>query len=122
MLIAVLGKPRLPSRPAWLNNQAAWLLIAYTLWMWLQILFAVDPTAHLEGCILFTKYIVLFFVIYQLAEDEKSYTLITWEHIIGCFIFGWIAYRMEVGGRLEQIGGPGVDDANTLAMHLTPLR
>jgi len=119
MLIAVLGKPRLPSRPAWLNNQAAWLLIAYTLWMWLQILFAVDPTAHLEGCILFTKYIVLFFVIYQLAEDEKSYTLITWGHIIGCFIFGWIAYRMEVGGRLEQIGGPGVDDANTLAMHLT---
>ena len=119
MLIAVLGKPRSSSRPDWLNSQVAWLLIAYTTWMWIQTVFAVDTTIHFEGCILYTKYVLLFFVIYRLAEDKDYFRLIVWAHVIGCFIFGWIAYRMEVGGRLESIGGPGVDDSNTLAMHLS---
>ncbi len=118
-LIAVLGKPRLASRPKWLDNQAAWLLILYALWMWIQMPIAVDNNQHLEGCMLFTKYVLLFFIIYQLAENERSYSLMLWGHVIGCFIFGWIAYGMDVDGRLESVGGPGVDDANTLAMHLS---
>lgn len=118
MLIAVLGKPRLTSRPGWLENPAAWLLILYTMWMWFQTPIVVDSARHLEGCMLFTKYVVLFFLFYQLAENEFSYSLILWGHVIGCFIFGWIAYGMEVEGRLESVGGPGVDNSNTLAMHL----
>jgi O-antigen ligase len=118
-LIAVLGKPRLTSRPGWLNNQAAWLLILYTMWMWIQIPIAVNYDHHIEGCMLFTKYVLLFFIIYQLAEDEIAYSLMLWGHVIGCFIFGWVAYGLEVDGRLESVGGPGVDDANTLAIHLT---
>jgi O-antigen ligase len=118
-LIAVLGKPAAPSRPKWLDNHVARLLVCYTLWMWMQTPLAVDFDRHIEGCMLFTKYVLLFFIIYRLAENEVSYALILWGHIIGCFILGWVAYGIDVQGRLEAIGGPGIDDANTLAMHLT---
>jgi hypothetical protein len=38
---------------------------------------------------------------------------------LGCAIFGWLIYLAPDTGRLEGVGGPGVDDANSLAMHLS---
>src|SRR5262249_16543780 len=40
-------------------------------------------------------------------------------HILGCFYLGWIAYGTAVSGRLDGVGGPGIDEANALAMQLS---
>lgn len=113
----LMHKP--PDRPAWHANGAARALIAFTAWMWLQMVWAVDPNVHLNGCILFTKYLLLFYAIYQVVNDEATLELFSWGHIIGCFVLGWVAYTMIVDGRLEAVGGPGIDDANTLGMQFT---
>lgn len=116
--IAVRGERKL-AYPPWYANGGACLIVLYVIWMWIQSVWAVDGSYHLEGCILFTKYVVLFYLIYYIVVDEQTLELFFWGHTIGCFIFGWIAYKTPVAGRLESVGGPGVDDSNLLAIHLT---
>lgn len=103
--------------PAWHENWGVRILIGYASWMWIQTFWAVNVTQHIEGCILFTKYVVLFYIIYKVLSDLKTFELFSIAHITGCFIFGWIAYTSTVAGRLDSVGGPGMDDANILAMH-----
>jgi len=105
-------------RMPWYKNWGARILILFTALMWLQTPWAVDRVSHIEGCILFSKYLVLFFIIYRVISDEKTLVLFSFGHIVGCFIFGWIAFRDAGAGRFESVGGPGVNDANTLAVHL----
>jgi len=116
--LAVVKTPSPSSRPSWFSNWGARLLLIYVAWMWLQSLWAVNPAYHLEGCILFTKYVILFYIMYKIIADERTFELFSWGHILGCFIFGWIAYNTPVRGRLESVGGPGVDDSNLLAIQL----
>lgn len=94
------------------------LLCLFTAWMWLQSLWAIDPDLHFEGCILFTKYVILFFVVERLVATEASLELFSWAHVGGCFWWGWQAYRYNGTGRLELEFGPGVADSNTLGFHL----
>lgn len=116
-LVATVRMPA-PMGPLWSANWGARLLIAYAIWMWLQTPWAINSSLHLEGCVLFTKYVILFYIIYRIVSDEKTFEIFSWGHIVGCFIFGWIAYGMTVSGRLDSVGGPGLDDANLLGMHL----
>lgn len=121
-LVTLIATARMQSsvRSSWHANWGARLLIMYTAWMWLQNVWAINSPIspdHLEGCILYTKYVVLFYLIYRIVSDATTFELFAWGHIIGCFIFGWIAYGMPLSGRLENVGGPGMDDANILAMH-----
>jgi len=116
-LIAVLLTQSRSNRPAWCANWAALFLICFTSWMWVQSLWAIGPL-HSEGVFLFVKYIFLFYLIYATVSDENLLELFGWGHVVGCFIFSWIAFRDPVVGRLENVGGPGVDDSNVLAAHL----
>ena len=102
----------------WFSNAGAKLITAYAVWMWIQVPWAIDSSVHVEGAILFTKYVILFYIIYKIASDEKTMEGFFWAHIAGCFLFGWVAYTSHVTGRLETVGGPGVDDANLLAAHM----
>ena len=116
-LIATLRLERPVARPAWHASWGVRFLIAYVVWMWLQNAWAVNSSYHLEGCLLFTKYIVLIYVVYRVVQDEKTFSYFSWGHIAGCFLFGWFAYNATVSGRLESVGGGSVTDANLLAMH-----
>jgi len=116
-LFAVLLRQGCPNRRAWYANWAAVFLIGFTGWMWVQSLWAIDPV-HSDGIVLFAKYILLFFLIYATVSDENLLELFGWGHVAGCFIFSWIAFRDPIVGRLETVGGPGVDDSNVLAAHL----
>jgi hypothetical protein len=103
---------------AWAKNGAAKLLTLYAVWAWIQMPWALSLPLHLEGCILFTKFVVLFYVIHKTTVDEEKFEWFLMAHVVGCFMFGWMAYTSNSGGRLETIGGPGVDDANLLAAHV----
>jgi len=117
---ALIAARRLPVRAdaKWASSGASKLLVAFTLWMWLQSFWAIDVSTHLEGAILCTKYLILSYVVYRLTGTEKTLNLFLMAHVAGCFLFGWRAYSMIVAGRLETVGGPGVDDSNLLAAHL----
>src|SRR5690606_5326737 len=118
--VALVGTLRMREKGtvSWGSFGASRLLLAYALWMWIQTPWALTGPIHTEGAILFTKYAVLSYVIYRVTADEKRFELFLWAHVGGCFLFGWEAFKTHVTGRLETIGGPGVDDANLLAAHV----
>lgn len=109
---------QLPHATPWYGNAGAKLILLYAIWMWIQGLWAVDFDVHLEGAILCTKYVMLFYLIFKIVSDIKRIELFLWGHVGGSFLFGWLAYTTTTGGRLETIGGPGIDDANLLATHI----
>lgn len=120
-LVTLIGSMRLPkdkTRPSWISSTPAKLLIAYTLWCAIQIGWALDRDLQIELTVLFAKYVLLFYLIYRLIDTEEKVRDLLLLHIGGCLYFGYLAYTMEVSGRLEGVGGPGVDEANAMAMQL----
>lgn len=114
-----MNRDRLVPKASWISNGAAKILIAYTIWMWIQLPWALSYEIHIGACILYTKYIVLFYIIYTVLDDEKSFFYFILFNILGGFYWGKLILDYSVRGRVEGIGGPGVDDANTLGMHLS---
>ena len=121
-LISVfINQGKLDIKSPWYANGAAKILIAYTLWMWFQFPWALSSSHHLDACVLFTKYCVLFYLIYRILNDDKTIFLFTFFNIIGGLYWGNAIRGYAHSGRVEGIGGPGVNDANTLGMHLSVL-
>lgn len=102
---------------SWTSHTLSKVIIAYVAWMWCQTPWA-NP-AHLEGLILMTKYVVLFYLIFRLVRNEQDLVDFGFAHVTGCFYFGVLAFGEVSQGRLENLGGPGVSDSNTLGMHVT---
>lgn len=118
-LVATLRLPAQPDRPTWTGNTAAKLLIALTAWLWLQNLWALSPIDHFEASILFTKYLILFYLIYRLVDSPERVRNFLFAHVAGCLYLSWLVLLAPDGGRLEGVGGPGIDDANSLGMQLS---
>ena len=64
------------------------------------------------------QYVILFYLMYTLVETPAEIRRFLLAHIAGCFYLGWIAFSSSVSGRLEGVGGPGIDEANALGMHV----
>lgn len=107
-------------RAAWHASVPAVILVAFLAWLWLQNLWALDAEAHREASIQFAKYLVAFYLVYRLAETPERLRDILLVHVAGCAYLGIIAYLTDnfVNGRLNGVGGPGIDDANSLGMFL----
>jgi hypothetical protein len=118
-LIATLRLPKDTMRPSWLSTTPAKLLLAYTVWLWIQQLWTLSPSDQTEICILFTKYLVLFYLIYRLVDTPQKVMQFLVAHVMGCAYLGWLAYNARFSGRLEGVGGPGIDEANALAMQMS---
>lgn len=116
-LVALLAS-RVPRSPTpWTAHRLTKIIIFYVLWMWVQFVWA-NPQ-HFEGLLLMTKYVVLLYIIYRLINDEQSLIAFSYAHVLGCFYFGLLALSASGDGRLEMLGGPGVQDSNTLGMHVS---
>jgi O-antigen ligase len=102
--------------PAWYATTPARLLIFFAIWMWIQNIWALAPPEHLEASVLFTKYLVLFFLMYRFLETPADVRNVLLFHVMGCAYLGLLAYFAPPGGRLEGVGGPGIDEANALGM------
>lgn len=110
--------PADPSRQPWYATGAAKLMIAFTLWFWIGTLWALDRSQHIPAAILLTKYILVFYMVYRLVDTPAKVTAFLLLHVAGCFYLGTLAFGANTGGRLDGVGGPGIDDSNTLSMHL----
>lgn len=106
-----------PHATPWASHAITKIVIIYVAYMWIQVAWA-NPR-HMEGLILMTKYVVMFYVIYRLITDEQGLVVFALAHVAGCFYFGLLAMQASDSGRLEYVGGPGANDANTLGMHMT---
>jgi hypothetical protein len=107
------------ARP-WYKTTPGVALLLFVIWFWIQNLWALDPSLHFETSVQITKYVVAFYLVYRLATDPRRSTDILLLHVAGCaFLAALCFYVGRTGGaRLDGVGGPGIDDANSLGMYL----
>ena len=121
MLWAIwLHRRKIERTDHWLSSAPAVLMSIYIVWMWIQVPWAMDVESHVEGTIKYMKYLMAFWFIYRLCDTLAHLRVVLLLHVLGCALLGILAYYTpREGGRLNGVGGPGIDDANTLGMYLT---
>lgn len=117
-MIAVMLHPTTVARPAWHRTAPARWLILFALWLWIQTFWALRPDAHLFMASLFTKYVLLYAVLYSALTEPKHVRLFFFAHIIGCFLWGYTAYLHPGAGRLENLGFGDVAGSAFASMQL----
>lgn len=100
------------------GNVPMMVLLAFVAYMWLQTAWAANVAYHTEGAILFTKYAMLYAILFKLLTNVRMLEGFAWAHIIGCLAWGWEAYGRDVRGRFEIVLGPGIDDSNVIGFHM----
>lgn len=121
LLALVIHSRRLtpPPRP-WLGSMPGFMLLVFVLWFWIQNLWALDAQTHLSGAVQFAKYLIACYLIYRLADTPQKLSDVLLAHVAGCAYLGWLCLERgrDLGDRLNGVGGPGLDDANSLGMVL----
>ncbi len=120
LMAVYMHRDKLNKAPLWLGNAPAAILVLYCAWMWAQNGWALDATAHFEACVQFTKYLIAFYFCYKIFDRPERLRDFLLVHLAGCTYLGVQAYLSNnfTDGRLNGVGGPGIDDANTLGMFL----
>ena len=118
-LIVTWQQPVVPGRDSWLRTMPARILLMFTIWFWVQNLWALEPELHLEASWLFTKYLLLYYLIYRLVVTPEDMWRFLLAHLAGCAYFGYLAFTAGSGGRLEGVGGAGINEANAFAMQMS---
>jgi hypothetical protein len=109
-------------RPGWLQYNPVRIFLLFVIWFWFQWPWALDTEMHLEGAVLFSKYALLVFMIYSVVQTEEIFRNVLLVHVLGCFYLGWIIFVApdsgRADGRFDGVGGPGINDANSLSTQL----
>jgi hypothetical protein len=109
---------KLKDKPPWLTTVPAMCLVAYGAWMWIQTQWALDVDTHIHGSSLFLKSAVACWFVYRAADTREHVRDLVLANVVGCAVLGVLAYFTgREGDRLDGVGGPGMDDANTLGMY-----
>lgn len=118
-LIAVaIHRRSLNPKEDWTRSTIVRVLLIFTIWMWVQLPWVVS-SVHWDGVVLFSKYVVLLYLIYTIIDNENDFRGFCLIHILGCTYLGLLIYLATDTGRLDGIGGPGINDANNLGMQLS---
>ena len=105
-------------RDRWINHGPILIVVMYTAWMWLQYLWTITGDDHDLGVEYFTKYLVVLYLVYTLVDNRNRVLSFLFVHVLGCFYLALVAWITYDGGRLDGIGGAGIDDANSLGVQL----
>jgi len=118
-LAIIVRRGTLERKPVWILSVPAIVMTLYTTWMWIQLPWALDTAEQLDSSIQFVKYIVAFWFVYRVADSKEHVRDVLFAHMIGCAFLGLLCLSVgRESGRLDGVGGPGIDDANTLGMYL----
>lgn len=118
-LAIVFHRGKLQSKPPWIGTTPAIVMCLYATWMWIQTPWAQDLETHLSGSTQFTKYILAYWFVYRIADTKDRVRDVMMGHMAGCTLLGVLCMlEGRSDGRLDGVGGPGLDDANTLGMYL----
>jgi O-antigen ligase len=118
-LIAILiHSPPDRQRASWIATPPALIMVLFTVWFWLTYLWTLEPDQHMGAAVLLTKYLLVFYMVYRVIDTPRKGVWFLAAHVFGCLYLGILAWGMPSAGRLDGVGGPGIDDSNTLGMHL----
>lgn len=118
-MVAAMLHPAPPLRPPWYKTKTSFWLIALTFWMWIQTPWALNLDDQVFMASLFTKYLLLYAMLYSCLAEERNIRLFYFAHILGCFLWGYMAYENPgSGGRLENIGFGDVAGSAFASMQL----
>ncbi|MEQ8230817.1 MAG: O-antigen ligase family protein [Gammaproteobacteria bacterium] len=115
-LAAILINRRNPHAPKPLSFLAFKLYVLYVLWMWVQSGWVVDPEEHARGLNFMTKFVLVIYMVTVLAGSIQIIERILFAMVAGGFYLGYLAFSSYTGGRLDGIGGPGINDASSLGL------
>ena len=114
--IALMSKKQSRDEPSVFKQTPAILLILFTVWVWIQTPWALRFDLHVDFAILYTKYILLIYLLYRLLQTEADLRNFLLANLAGCGYLGYKALIARGGGRLEGVGGPDISEANALGM------
>jgi hypothetical protein len=117
-ITAAIRHPAPPSRPPWYLQASIQILIAFTIWVWIQTPWAMSMKDHIFFALLFTKYILLYVMLYTCFTDPLRIRQFIFAHVIGCFLWGYLAFRNPGSGRLEKLGAGDVAGSAFASMQL----
>jgi len=118
-LAIVLHMGRLRPKPLWLTSTPAVILTTYAILMWLQTPWALAPDEHLFGSTIYAKSLLTFWMVYRIVDSKERLRDLLFALVLGCAVLGLYAqFTGREGNRLDGVGGPGIDDANSLGMYL----
>ena len=119
-LIAIWIRLPAPTKAekSWISTWPAKLMIAFSAWFWLESLWALDEVQHHIEAILLTKYVLVYYMIFRLINTPQKITSFLLVHVAGCLYLGYLGYTADSSGRLNGVGGPGIEDSSTLGMQL----
>ncbi|MBS0366448.1 MAG: O-antigen ligase family protein [Proteobacteria bacterium] len=110
------GGARRQPTAAVMRSPPLWMLLLFVLWLALQQLWALDPDEHADLLTYYIKFVVALVLICKCIDSGQSLRLLLYTHVAGCFYFGWIAFTSYSGGRFEEFGGAGMNEANAAAL------
>lgn len=116
-LLALIVR-RTPSSAPVFRSGALWAFVAFVAWVGLQSFWALDPEAHADLLSYYLKFVLVIVMICKCIETEQHLRLFLWCHVLGCFYLGWLAFTSYSGGRLDGVGGPGIDEANAAGLQV----
>lgn len=118
-LAVVLHRGKLNPKPVWLANPPAALLLTYAVWLLLQTPFALDLEEHHKASEVLIKCLLAFWFVYRIVDTKERVRDLLFAHVLGCAFLGILALMTgRQGGRLDGVGGPNLNDSNSLGMFL----
>jgi hypothetical protein len=118
-LAVVFHRGKLKPKPLWLGWGPALCLVLYAAWMWIQVPWALDQTDHVRGSTEFVKSLLAMWFVYRALDSKERVRDLMLAHVMGCALLGIYAlFTGRTDGRLDGVGGPNLDDSNTLGMYL----
>jgi hypothetical protein len=118
-LAVVFHRGKLQEKPLWLGHAPVVMLIMFNVWMWIQTPWALDSADHLNGSIEFSKCLLALWFVYRVLDSKDRIRDLMLGHVLGCGLLGIYArFAGREGDRLDGVGGPNIDDSNTLGMYL----
>lgn len=117
LLALMIRKPSVPVTPVF-RSGAFWAFVAFIVWIGLQSFWALDTEAHADLLSIYVKFVLVIIMICCSIETERHLRWFMWAHVLGCFYLGFLAYTSFGGGRLDGVGGPGINEANAAALQM----
>jgi hypothetical protein len=118
VVAVLLHRGKLRPKPVWLASVPAMVFAMYAAWMWVQSPWALTLETHLNGSLQYVKYLVAFWFVYRIVDTKERVRDVLLAHLLGCALLGIYAYATgRAGDRLDGVGGPGMNEANTLGMY-----
>lgn len=119
LIAAIMYKPAIKLEKPWFKDTIVICMVLFVVWLWIQLGWALAPEDHIEGATFITKYLLIVYVIIKLLDTPEGLDFMCVSHIIGCAYLGLLAYQTGSGGdRLDGVGGPDLNDSNTMSMQM----